>query len=252
MPRNRASQQPARRKFGGFFYALTGHQITSDNGCKGTIIAQTPSGATFAIGSTIAAALTGATISNATEAVVTVTHSFAIGDIVEITSGWGRLNRRVFRVKSVSTTVSFVLEGMDTTSTTLFPAGGGTGSVRKITTFTPLTTVMSPSASGGDPKNITAKYIESDTEFMVNDGFAATSYSIELDADNIGNAGYTALKTLSEAQSDTALRITLRNGAPLYLGCTVGLNEAANLSEGQINKVKVMFNGNNRVVRYPS
>ena len=78
-------------------------------------------------------------------------HGYSNGDIVEITSGWGRLNLRNFRIKSVATD-TFVLEGADTTSTTLFPAGSGIGSVRKISTFTQITGVMNPQSSGGDPK----------------------------------------------------------------------------------------------------
>jgi len=213
-------------------------------------MAQVPTGATFYVASAFGVAKTVTAVSNASEAVVTATHDFSIGDIVEMTSGWGRLNKRAFRVKSISTTVSFVLEGADTTSTSFFPAGTGTGTVRKVSTFTQITTVMSPSSSGGDPKTVTYKFIESDVEYMINDGFSATSYSMDLDADSIGTAGYTALKTLTDVQTDTILKIVMRSGSILLIPCTLALNESVSFADGQINKVKAAFNGNNRLTRY--
>lgn len=215
-------------------------------------MAQVPTGSTFFIASAFAASKTTTIVTNATEAVVTsAAHGYSNGDIVEITSGWGRLNRRNFRIKSVATD-TFVLEGADTSSTTYYPAGTGIGSVRKVSTFTQLTTIMNPQSTGGDPKTVTYKFIESDVEYSINDGFTATSYTLELDADSIGSAGYAALKTLTEVQTDTCLKIVTRNGALIFQPCTVALNEAIRMQDGQINRVNVSFNGNNRLTRYAS
>ena len=124
--------------------------------------------------------------------------------------------------------------------------------MRKITTFTQLTNVMNPSSSGGDPKTVTYKFIESDVEYSINDGFTASSYTLEMDADAIGTAGYTALKSLTDVQTDTCLRINTRNGAVIYQPCTVALNEAVRMQDGQINRVNVAMNGKNRLTRYAS
>lgn len=215
-------------------------------------MAQVPTGTTFFIASSYAAAKPVTIVTNATEAVVTaVAHGYSAGDFVEITSGWGRINRRDFRVKS-PTTDTFVLEGQDTTNSTFFPNGTGIGSVRKINTFTQITTVMNPASSGGDPKTVNYKYLESDVEFSINDGFGATSYTMNLDADSIGSAGYTALKTLTEVQTDTCLKMVTRSGSIILQPCTVALNEAVKLTDGQINQVSAAFNGNNRLTRYAS
>jgi len=212
-------------------------------------MAQVPTGSTFYIASAIANAKTTTIVTNAAEAVVTsAAHGYSNGDIVLMLSGWGRLNKRAFRIKSVATD-TFVLEGCDTTSTTFFPAGTGVGSVHKVTTFTQITTIMNPSSSGGDPKTVNYKFIESDVEYQINDGFAATSYSVDLDADSIGTAGYTALKSLTDVQTDTILKIVTRSGSVLLVPCTVALNEAVSMQDGQINKVKAAFSGNNRAVR---
>jgi hypothetical protein len=183
---------------------------------------------------------------------MTSTTGLANGDIVEVTSGWGRLHKRAARVKSLIANTSITLEGMDTTNTTFFPAGVGIGSVRKVNTFTQITTVMNPSSTGGEPKTVSYKFIESDIEYSINDGFTATSYSMELDADSIGTAGYTALKTLTDVQTDTILRIITRSGSNVLIPCTVALNESLMLTDGQINRVMASFNGNNRLTRYAS
>jgi hypothetical protein len=215
-------------------------------------MAQVPTGTTFFIASAYAASKTVTVVTNASEAVVTsAAHGYSNGDIVEITSGWGRLNLRNFRIKSVATD-TFVLEGADTTSTTLFPAGSGIGSVRKISTFTQITGVMNPQSSGGDPKTVTYKFVESDVEYSINDGFSATNYTMELDADSIGGAGYTALKALTDVQTYTCLKMVTRSGSLIFQPCTVALNEAVRLQDGQINRVNVAFNGSNRLTRYAS
>ncbi|WP_312417752.1 phage tail tube protein [Comamonas sp.] len=213
-------------------------------------MASVPTGTTFWIASTFAAAKTVTAISNAAEAVVSATaHSFVAGDAVEMTSGWGRLNRRVFEVKSV-TTDSFVLSGADTTNLNFFPAGTGAGSVRKVNAFQQITQVTAASSSGGDPQTVNYKYLESDVGYSINDGFAATQYQLTMDADAIGTAGYDLLKTLTDVQTDTCLKMMSRSGARLYLPCTVALNDVPSLNDGQINTVTAVFNGNNRPIRY--
>ncbi|MEN6538693.1 MAG: phage tail tube protein [Mizugakiibacter sp.] len=215
-------------------------------------MAQVPTGSTFYIASSIATAKTVSTASNAAECVVGSTaHGYSNGDIVIMFSGWGRLNKRAFRIKSV-TTDSFVLEGADTTNTTWFPSGTGVGTVQKISAFTQITTVMSPSSSGGEPKKVEYKFIESDVSYSINDGFSATDYTMELDADSIGTAGYTALKTLTDVQTDTVLKIVTRSGSLNLVPCTVALNETVMMQDGSINRVKATFSGNNRSVRYAS
>lgn len=215
-------------------------------------MAQVPTGATFYIASTFASSKTTTVVTNASEAVVTcAAHGYSNGDIVEMTSGWGRLNRRAVRIKSVATD-TFTLEGIDTTNTQFFPAGIGVGSVRKATAFTQITSVMNPQTSGGEPRTVSYKFIESDVEYSINDGFSATSYQLALDADSVGSAGYTALRTLTDVQTDTILKILLRSGSVIYQPCTVALSEGVRMQEGQINTVVASFNGNNRLTRYAS
>jgi hypothetical protein len=213
-------------------------------------MAQVPTGSTFFVATAFGSPVAVTAISNATEAVVTAAaHGFANGDLVEMTSSWGRLQKRAFRVKT-SLAGTFVLEGADTSSLSFFPAGGGAGSVRKVSTLVQVTQVMNPNASGGEAKKVTYKYVESDVEYSINDGFSAVNRTFEIDADAIGSAGYTALKALTDVQSDTILKTMSKSGAFTLLPCTVALNEEVIYQDGQINRVKVDFSGNNKSTRY--
>ena len=121
-------------------------------------MAQVPTGTLFSIATTFGSAITVTAISNATEAVCTASaHGLSTGDVVEITSGWGRLNRRVFEIEVVDAG-SFKLLKANTASTAHFPPGTGGGSAREITAWQQLSKVMNPQTSGGDPKTVTYKF----------------------------------------------------------------------------------------------
>lgn len=213
-------------------------------------MASVPTGTTFFLATAYASPKNTTVVTNATEAVVTcVGHGLTTLDAVEITSGWGRLNRSVFEV-TVLTADTFKLNEANTVNLNFFPAGTGIGSFRKVSTLTQITQATSASSSGGDPKTVNYKYIESDVEFSINDGFAATQYTLTLDADSIGTAGYDAMKALTDVQTDTCLKMVARSGARLYMPCTVALNDVPSLNDGQINTVAATFNGNNRPKRY--
>lgn len=212
-------------------------------------MASVPTGTTFAVATVFAAAKTISAISNAAEAVVSSTaHGLLAGDVVEITSGWGRLNRRVFEVKS-ATTDAFVI-AVDTQSQNFYPVGSSAGTVRKVQTWTQISQITGASSSGGDPKTVDYKYVESDVSYSINDGFNATQYTLTIDADAIGTPGFDALKQLTDVQTDTVLRMLSRSGARLYMPSTVALNDVPSLNDGQINTVSAVFNGNNRPIRY--
>lgn len=215
-------------------------------------MARTPIGTQSAVATAFATALLFSAATNATETVLTVTGATLVaGDFVEVTSGWGRINNRIFRIKTATAT-ALTLEGCDTTNTSIFPAGLGLGSVRKINTWVNVTQQLTLSSSGGDPKTVNFTYQETEDEQTVFDGNGATQYMIDLDADAVGSAHYNAIKTLSDSSTVTALRMTAKSGALVLLSCTLSLNENPTLSAGQVMANKVTFFGRGRTVRYAS
>jgi hypothetical protein len=108
-------------------------------------------GTTVSIASTYGASKAMSAISNAAEAVATLeaAHGVIVGDILEVTSGWDLLNGRLVRVSAV-TVNDVTFDDIDTSNTTNYPAGTGTGSIREITAWTQITQIQSVESSGGD------------------------------------------------------------------------------------------------------
>lgn len=213
-------------------------------------MATLPKGTILAVASAFAAAKVVSAVTNAAEAVFTVTaHGYQVGDILQVYSGWGRLNRLAIRVKSV-TTDNFVGEKVDTSNTEFFPAGSGVGTVRKVSTWTQIPKYLNPSSSGGEPKTVTVEFMDEDVETNLNNGFSAVSESFDIDADQFGSASYTTLVSLTDVQSDTILKKTLKSGSAIYTPCTIAINQNPKLSNGNIIVNTVSVNGNGRVTRY--
>jgi hypothetical protein len=209
---------------------------------------QLPNNIAFAVASAFAAAVSITAITNATEAVATATNTFAAGDYFEYTGGWSKANGRVFRAKAASGT-SFTFEGLDTSDTSLFPAGAGLGTVRKITTWTPVTGVVSADISGGDGKNVEVPLLDSDMPVMLPDGFTATTVTLTT-ADDKSLAHHAALKKISDGVALTCLRGMLPGGGVLLYAGYCSFNESPSLAKGSVMAVKSVFSLQNKVVRY--
>ena len=216
-------------------------------------MASLPTGSRISVATALSAKKTITNISNAAEAVVTAAaHGLQVGDIVVIFSGWGRLNGRVYRVKAIPTADTFTLEGRNanTTSTTLFSPGGGAGNFVKAITWVDVVQILSNNTSGGDAKKVTYRYLESENEQEINDGFSPVSRSLEIDADAIDTPGYDAMVELSATGADTIQRLTMKSGAVSYLACTVAFNEEVLMQDGQVNRCKADFSGKSKSTRY--
>ena len=213
-------------------------------------MARTPTGTIHSVATVLASAKTITGITNAAEAVVTSTaHGYSNGDIVVVFSAWGRLNFRAFRIKSI-TTDAFTLEGANTTNTEFYSVGAGAGTVQKVSTWVDLDRTMNHSSSGGEAKTVNVKFIESDVEIVLNDGFSAVQRTFEMDADMIGTPAYTALKTLSETDAVTVVRRRAKTGAISLIPAKVAFNEEETLTEGQAVMVRGTINAQNISTRY--
>ncbi len=184
------------------------------------------SGVAVAMQSALGANKTITAIAVGATATVTATHDFSAGDYVVFNvAGMYQLNGKVFRVLSVSTTVSFVIEGtggasLDTTGYSAFTSG----TCNKITFGTSITTATSMSASGGDFDFIDTTTIHELVKTQTPGSANALSYSF----DNLwdaSDAGQIAMKAASDAQAQRAFKFTFGTGGPImvfngYVGYT--------------------------------
>ena len=211
-----------------------------------------PKGVTLALATTYAVADTVSAVTNANPAVATTgsAHGVSTGAFVEVTSGWSRLNNRVVRAASASGS-SLTYEGIDTSSTTNFPAGTGTGSFREITAWTQISQILDLQTSGGDMQFATYSFLEQDFQSQIPTEASPMSLTFTI-ADDASLAGYIALKAAAETRSLTGLKATMPNGSVILFNGYISLNETPTMSKGQVMGCKATFSLQGKPVRYAS
>ena len=211
---------------------------------------QLPNGVTLALATAYGAAKTVSAVTNANPAVATTSaaHGLSNGAILEVTSGWAKINNRLVRAAAAAgSSVSY--EGIDTTLTSLYPAGSGTGSIREITAFTQISQVLELTTSGGDMQFATYSFLEQDFESQLPTQASAMSLQISI-ADDPALAGYLALKAAAASRALTGLKLTFPNGSILLYNGYVSFNETPTMTKGQVNAVKATFSLQGLPVRY--
>lgn len=210
-----------------------------------------PNGSIVAIASGYGSPVTVSAISNANPGVATAAaHGFVDGDYVEVTSGWSRLTDKVVRVDN-ATTGAFDLEGIDTTSTSIYPPGGGAGSARKISGFTQLAQIVGSTSSGGEQQFLTYQFLESDAEKRIPTFKSAAGITFNI-ADDPSLPGYQLAKQANDDRLPRAVRITLSNGAILLYNAYISLSTIPSLTVNELMTVEVTLSLLAEPVRYAS
>jgi hypothetical protein len=191
-------------------------------------------------------------LTNANPGVATLeaTHGVVTGDFLEVTSGWSRLTEKIVRAGTVATN-DVQLEGINTTSTSIYPAGSGTGSVREITGWTQLSQVLSSSSSGGEQNFLEYQLLEADAQKRIPTFKSAAGLTLSI-ADDPTLAGYILASEANDDRLARAVRITLPSGAIILYNAYVSLNKTPSLTVNEIMAVEVTLSLLNEPVRYTS
>lgn len=210
-----------------------------------------PNGALVAIASGYGSSLTVSAVSNANPAVATSTaHGLSNGDFVEVTSGWSRLTNKIVRVSGV-TTNTFNLEGYDTSSTSIYPASGGTGSVRKVSGWTQLAQILTSSSSGGEQQFLTYQFLEADAQKQIPTFKNAAGLTFSI-ADDATQAGYQLASTANDDRLQRAVRVTLPSGSILLYNVYISLNKTPSLTVNELMACQTTMSLLAETVRYSS
>lgn len=208
-----------------------------------------PNGVTLALGSSLGSAVAITALSNANPAVATATaHGYSDNDIVLLTSGWGRINERVFKVDQLSAD-TFSLLGQNTTDTTVYPAGTGTGSAKEVTAWTQITQVTGLTSSGGEMQFANYSFLEEDFERQLPTQSSAQTLTLTI-ADDPSLTGYTALKVAADSRSLTPMRALLPDGSMILYAGIVSFNETPTMTKNEVMSVTATFSLQGRPVRY--
>lgn len=209
-----------------------------------------PNGALVAIASGYGAAKTMSALTNASPAVATLeaSHGVIVGDFLEVTSGWSRLTDKIVRASAVSTN-DVSLEGINTLLTSIYPAAGGTGTVREITGWTQLSQILSSSSNGGEQQFLEYQLLEGDAQKRIPTVKSAAGLSFSV-ADDPTLAGYILASAANDDRLPRAVRITLPSGAVLVYNAYISLNKTPSLSVNEIMAVEVTLSLLAEPVRY--
>lgn len=190
-------------------------------------------GTAFAIASAYAASKNMTAISNATSAVATleVSHGVAVGDYVEVTSGWELLNGRIARATAVATN-DVTLGNIDTSSTTKYPAAGGNGSVREISTWTPLSQISADwGIAGGDQNFADATFVS----HLIRQRIPTDRNPLEITLPYFWDASLSWLSSVRAADGvAAAIRMTFPNGNILVANCYWSLRDTPTVTDGTL------------------
>ncbi len=211
-----------------------------------------PNGATVAIGSTYGATKNLTAFSNANPGVATLeaSHGVIVGDIFEVTNGWDKTNGNVYRASAVATN-DVSVEGLNSTSTTFFPAGSGTGTIREVTAWVQITQVLELTTSGGDQNFATYSFLESSAEHQIPTTKSPVTFSMVI-GDDASLPHYTQLATADADRAQRVLRITLPSGSLIYFSAYVTLQKTPTLTKNEVMGLRSTLSVINEVTRYAS
>jgi len=191
-------------------------------------------------------------LTNAAEAVATLeaSHGVVENDIIEITSGWSRLNNKLVRSDSVATN-DVTLEDIDTQLTSIYPTGSGTGSIREISGWTQLSQILNSSTSGGEQQFFQYQLLEADAQVRVPTFKNPSGFELEV-ADDPTLAGFILASTANDDRLPRGVKVTLASGALIYFSAYVSLGKIPKMTVNEAMSVQVTLSLLNEPVRYAS
>ena len=198
---------------------------------------------------TFAAAKTITGVTNASPAVATSTsHGYTDLDPVLLLSGWEDANNTVWEVDQ-QTADTFNITGLDSTSTTYYPAGSGTGTAQKVSTWVEVPQILTINSNGGGTKYGTVSPLATRNDIKTPIGFEASSIDLELGYDP-ANAVQVAMAGITRAFTKVALKLVVPGGGRIYGYGNLMLSEVPKLSKGNAITKPASISFDGRMVGY--
>ena len=210
-------------------------------------------GSTLSVAKTYAASVSVTAATNAASCQLTTstTHSLAVGDYVEITSGWGLIDQRLARCAAGTTGTTVVLEGINTTDTVKFPSGAGIGSIRKVTAWTQITQVKTMSASGGEQQFADITSLTDTVARQMPTIRGAVSMTVDV-YDDPTLAWYADVVVADEARKPYGLLMAFPNGSKLVANAYWSLLRVPTMAQNEALMTQLTLSYAAEPVRYAS
>lgn len=213
-----------------------------------------PNGSLVAIAASYGASKTMLDITNANPGVAQLApgHGVVTGDIIEVTSGWSRLTEKVVKAGTIGSPPSvddIPLLGIDTSLTSIYPAGGGAGTVREILTWTQLSQILDSQSNGGEQQFLDYQLLEADAAKRIPTFKSPAGLTFQV-ADDPSLPGYILASAANDDRLPRAIRLTLPSGAIIYYNAYISLNKTPSLTVNEIMAVEVTLSLLAEPVRY--
>jgi hypothetical protein len=210
-----------------------------------------PNGATIEHAATYAAPLAFSAVSNASEAICTVTGAtLAVGDILLVASGWTALNNKVVRVKAATAT-AITLESIDTTDTSVYPVGSGAGTLKKVLTWVQIPQVTDFASAGGEQNYTDINFLEAQQGFQIPTDKSAASMTITV-ADDPALPCVPVLNAADTARTIQAARMNLPGVDKIYYGVYTSFSQQPAISRNNVMTRTVSMALQASITRYLS
>ncbi|MFC0666252.1 phage tail protein [Azotobacter chroococcum] len=192
-----------------------------------------PDGGTFQHAATYGSPIAFSAISNAAEAVATIASgTLAAGDIVLLESAWSALNGRVVRVKAADVT-TVTLEDIDTTNTSIYPAGSGAGSMKKVETWVQVPQITGLDFSGDEQQYIDVVFLEDRQGRQVPTERSAALMTLTV-ADDPSQAYVPVLRAADDGKQVQAARLNLPGNDTIFYGAFTSFSRQPTVARGNV------------------
>lgn len=179
-------------------------------------------------------------ISNAAKPVFTVASAagLAVGDYVVVTSASSTLmSDKQLRVTAIAGT-AVTVEGIDTTSTVKFPAGG-TAEIVKINSWFEVPCVQDVSTDGGEQQFVSFQCLSDDREQQIPTYKSAVTNTFTF-AHEYTNPVYPILRNYDESGQVVAIRLFVPKASEMRLQTgTIAFNDTPTIGVNEIETVSI-------------
>ena len=211
-----------------------------------------PEGTRVYYSATFASAKTITAVTNASpDAVATSTsHGYVDNDIILLDSGWEDADDSLWKVDQQDAN-TFKILGLDSSNTTFYPAGSGTGSSQLVSSWVEVPQVLNVQSSGGDPKFGVVEPLARRNAISQFIGFNPVNITLTLGHDP-ANATYQSMLGYSRVGTKLAFKIVGGSGGVAYGYGQMGASEMPRYQRGQANSVDVAIAVQGRLISYSS
>jgi hypothetical protein len=198
---------------------------------------------------TVSASFTAATNAAQCQLTTAAAHSLAVGDYIEVKSGWGLLDQRLVRCATGTTGSTIVLEGVNTTDTNKYPSGTGAGSFRKVSAWTTLSQVKSMSASGGEQQYADITSLQDVVIRQMPTVRGAVNMTIDC-FDDPALAWYADVTVADESRTPFGLLLSFPNGSKLVANSYWSLLRVPTMAQNEALMTQISLSYAAEPVRY--